>query len=281
MSRRSPGIGDLLDAAFCGYRRFWTPCLVSYLIFLLPYILLRRLWFVLATTGIHQGWLREAARLVASLTPWAYVSFGAVLAGLAEGICACIVLHDFQGKPVSTRSVFTALRGSWSRLLGMGFAKLLLIGLGFVACLIPGIVMAINYAVAVPGLVGEDLTIKAALRRSNELVADSRGRTFGLLFLLWLFSFLANLVSTTVFLGAGAVAEHTGILLGPLSAAQEWINLVVEAVVRLLVPLGGLLWAYHYLDLRSRKEGFDLTVAAERLDIGGPPAGQRGIGNGV
>jgi len=257
------GVGDLLDVAFRGYRHFFPVCLGAYLLFCLPYVLAQ------AALGLFFRFAPDISATIQALTMLITILLAilaALLTGLTEALCASAVLAGGRGEPVTFRTALAGIRGRWGRLVGLIFLKGLLIGLGSLLCLVPGIIMSINYAVAVPVAVAEERYGSAALRRSKELVEEFKGKTFGLLFLLWLFGMVFTLaISAAVY---GAVAAMAGGMLAVLlsaSAGAGWGNVIVEAGTRLLLPLFGLLWGYYYLDLRARREGFDLTAAADRL----------------
>lgn len=257
------GVGDLLDVAFRGYRRFLAPCLVAYALFCLPGVAVQA--GVTAVTTLLPEISANAALLALTVTiPLAILA--TLLAGLAEAVCAGAVLTGFKGGSVTAGSALAGLRGRWWRLTGLIFLKNLLIGLGALLCIVPGVILAINYAVAVPAAVAEDLPIVASLRRSRGLVEESKGKTFGLLVLLWLFQLIFSWTLLAAVYGAAAFASgrFSPFFIGAANVAG-WGQVVIEAATRLLVPLGGLLWAYYYVDLRARREAFDLTAEVDGL----------------
>ena len=136
----------------------------------------------------------------------------------------------------------------------------------FIAALVYGVIMAMRLSLAFPASLAEDLTARAALRRSGQLTQGAKGRIFLVLFAIFIFGYAAEMVGwvalMTVF-GVGflvAVALHmelasvagiAGIVLYSLCTLAFfflWIALLWAAFSTALAIL------YH--DQRLRKEVF-------------------------
>jgi hypothetical protein len=114
----------------------------------------------------------------------------------------------------------------------------LAVTLGFLLLVVPGVVVGVLLAVAVPALVAEGGRGWDALARSWKLVGGRWWRTFGTILLTWL------VVAVTVALVGWAVG-----LVGDGWLAQT----VAQAIaVTLAMPLVALVGALLYLDLRDR-----------------------------
>ncbi|MGE5528418.1 MAG: hypothetical protein ACM3X6_04670 [Patescibacteria group bacterium] len=256
--------GDLLDAAFRGYRRFWGPSLAAYGCFCLPSALVSAGASALAQDARAPFIVRVDLLLLAL----ALTLLSALPLALAEIVCARAVLNAARGEPATAGAVFARLRGHWWRLFTVALAKDFLIGLGLMACLVPGIVLAVNYAVAVPAAMDENLCAGEALRRSRALItiSSSRGKTLLLLVLLSLMGYVVSLAMNAAMAGASAITSGfvnlspAVLFTGP---AGLWQNALAEAADRLFIPLGGLLWAYYFLDLKARREGADLVITLD------------------
>ncbi len=97
MKWRPMGVGDLLDAAFRGYRRFFIPCLVAYLLFCLPGVAGQAA--MTAITTLLPEISMNAALLALTVTiPLTILT--SLLVGLAEAVCANAVLTGFKGGSV-------------------------------------------------------------------------------------------------------------------------------------------------------------------------------------
>jgi hypothetical protein len=145
-----------------------------------------------------------------------------------------------------------------------------LMGLGFLALIIPGIYLYGAWAVAVPALLLEDKRGRSALRRSRELVKGRWWPTAGVL------------VITSIL--TGVVGGVLGAMISvPINVFvdSEILHLIGttigQSVAALLTtPLAAAVIVVVYVDLRVRREGFDLELLARRLGIdspSGPPPG--------
>jgi len=154
----------------------------------------------------------------------------------------------------------------WVTILG-----LIVVGVGLVLCLVPGVWLWVAFAVAVPVLLTEGLKGRRALGRSRALVKGRWWPTFGLLLIGYLLAGMATfvlvgLVETLAFTDAG---ESSVVYLTLATIAN-----IVAAV--LTTPFTVAFIAVMYFDLRVRKEGFDLQLLAERIGVAPDPS-RRGL----
>jgi hypothetical protein len=133
-----------------------------------------------------------------------------------------------------------------------------------------GVIAYIRNSLAVAASVVEDLPIRAAMRRSKQLVAGRKIRIF-LLFLLLLLLYTVGLaVQSPLFLlvaKAKAPVQHTVAMV---------LTIGVSALVSMfLTPVASIALCLFYFDERVRREGFDIDFllhgAAAALPQ--PPAG--------
>jgi hypothetical protein len=202
-----------------------------------------------------------------------YATIGAILAvalisviagQLATGACFKAVADGYLGGSPEWRS---SVSGALRRLHSMIWIALVggvVAGLGIVACIVPGIYLLVGFAVAVPVLFTEDVRGWKALSRSRKLVS---GRWWPTAALLIVGAILAGVISLAI----------NGILGGlDIASTGNWparflIGVVSGTITAVLTtPFSA---AYHtilYVDLRVRKEGFDLALFAQ--GIGSEPA---------
>jgi len=117
---------------------------------------------------------------------------------------------------------------------------------GFVLLIVPGVMMACAWIVAVPALVAERTGVLGAFGRSAELTRGNRWRIFGL-FVLWLLAVWAVQAVATLIGGVGL--WQGGGLVTPLSLG---LNVVVSTLMNLLGATGA---AVLYVELRAAREG--------------------------
>jgi hypothetical protein len=185
------------------------------------------------------------------------------LAGkLAQAGCFRAVADAYLGEEVSWRS---SLRYALRRLpavVGLSLLSTIIIGIGFVLCIIPGIFLWGAFYVAVPVLLVEGVGPRRALGRSRQLV---RGRWWGTIG-------VAIVGSVLVFIVAGAL---NGLILGVALASPSQNTITGFVLTTLATTLSAVLTTpaaaafatVLYVDLRVRKEGFDLLLLAQRLGV--------------
>ena len=153
---------------------------------------------------------------------------------------------------VAAFSRFFSLLGI-SILVGFGVA------IGFMLLIVPGIILALRWAVAVPACVVENKGPLESMRRSAELTKGHRWKIFG----IWV---LIAIVAVVVLIIAGTLAG-----LGVVAAPQGLGRVVIAAVISLI--LTAIVTAYSYVlntmiyhDLRTVKEGVGTEEIAAVFD---------------
>jgi hypothetical protein len=228
-----------------------------------------------------------------SLTEGAYTTGGETIALEDEDIdwaafvagYAIILVLGILGPMIGVGAAFKAVidaylghRPTWrdsvsyavKRLPSLLWLTVLVLVFGFflaLPCLIPLIWLGVAWAVALPALLTEDVRGVEALRRSFRLVRGFWWRTFGLLLLAMILISVVDFAITTLFTSLVLAADTDATILvaqaigGTLSSLLTW-------------PFVAALVTVIYVDLRVRKEAFDLALLAERIgrDPGQPPA---------
>lgn len=203
-----------------------------------------------------EGSLPEILVGAATLSILSMVGFSIVL-----GACTTFGIEAFRG---AEPRISTALRAATGKLLSLIWLAILmglLVGIGFLALVIPGIWAIVAWSVAIPSLVVEDRRGTRALTRSQQLVKGRWWPMFGALLLTIGLTALVQLVVGS--LSAQALGD----------ANQEFgFATAVSAIITW--PLQALVPAVLYLDLRLRKESWDSPQPTEdvpgRPDLPGP-----------
>ena len=129
---------------------------------------------------------------------------------------------------------------------------------------IPGIILALGLALAVPVVVLEPgMSASAALSRSWELTRGSRWRISGLGFTLLVLLYVPFVAVTGLF---ALMLPHSAVnALGQASVASIVVLTIGGLVQMLIYPLFYCVLTVTYYDVRVRKEGFDLELLASSL----------------
>lgn len=187
----------------------------------------------------YQGGLDPAnvgLALVRGLVAW-------VFSALAQAAVVKIVAARYTGEDITAAD---ALRAIWARIgtvLLVTFAYGLIVGIGTVLLVVPGIYFAAKYFAAMAVAVVEGKAMSPAMDRSAALTDGSKMRIIGIFLLTILLYFVLNAMVVAI---AGAFT----------SAA--FAALIARAMMAVTNPFLFTLVTLLYFDLRIRREGLDL-----------------------
>ena len=192
------------------------------------------------------------------------IGMGVVYAGLAALILSAILqasliyatVQDLSGqkKPIGD-SLATGLR-AFLPLILLTILLSLGIGLGFVLLIVPGVMLACAWCVAVPVLVAERRGVFETFGRSADLTRGNRWRIFAL-FLLYLVAAIVVSAVIGAFAGVGAAVAALQGGFSPIFAIVNALGSAVTAVV------GATGVAVLYVELRQAREGTGAEALAE------------------
>jgi hypothetical protein len=279
------GIGEILDAAIKLYRRnAWTLFRIV-LVVVAPVTVLANLIQVSATPsnlsprfGFSSLATRSnnptvSARDVVTLVVGALIAATLTWIGslVATGATFKALTEAFLGEqPDWKRSLSFAGRRIhsllWVSLLG-AFVTLL----GAVACLLPGIYLAVAFTVAVPVLLSEGLTGRGALGRSRRLIKGRWWRVLGLIVLGGILTSIVNSVLSSLVVGVAFEGASANTVLGFTVS-----TIATTAAKTLTTPFTAAYVTILYFDLRVRHEAFDLQLLALQVGVD-PPEGGAGL----
>jgi hypothetical protein len=266
---RPLSLAETLDAALKIYRANWRALLRTVLVVVVP----AQLVITAADAGyilssLHVGGssqttrqtLEELNRHVGGLAIAALLQLAAI--GLATAASLRVIAQDYLGEPPDWRSSLAHARARLGPLLALIALYVIGVGAGTVAFAVPGVWLFVAWGMATPVLLVEGLRGRAALRRSFVLVQGRWWRTFGTLFVGFLF---AGVLSTSVqgLFEAGIVQVDGDALVLALSAVAGVVGMLLST------PLQAALLTVVYFDLRVRREGYDLGLLA--YELGGAP----------
>lgn len=266
---RPLAMGEVLDVAVKVVARNFRDLAVIALLVLVPIGLLQIAVFAsvadpdaLTTTTPSQGTTIDGDELAGFL--------GAMtVAGIASALGAVIVtLASFRlvagaylGEVVGWRA---SLRYAARRLLsGLWLALLygVVVTIALVLLILPGIWLGTALSLAFVALCVEDARGTKALRRSFRLVRGRWWATFAVLAVAVILMSLVSGVFAALGAAFGALAPEGSTILELL------LQQVVSTIGSLLTyPFMAAVLVVAYLDLRVRKEAFDLRLLAERLE---------------
>jgi hypothetical protein len=268
---RPLGIGEILDVGIKITMRHWWTLARAVLVVVIPLQLAAAVVDVSASGGVittsgetgtidpDQIWTFVAATLVA-------VMLTLLAQTIATGACFKAVADAYLGRvPSWRRSLVEVLRRLHS-IIWVSLLAFFLGALGLVLCIAPGIWLYVSWTVAVPALLTEGVKGRKALGRSFRLVKGFWWRTLAIVLLG---SFLAGILQAAI----GGVL--TAIAFATDSAVVDVVTSTLSAVAAgaITVPFVAAVTIVLYVDLRVRKEGFDLALLLagfEEADSGAP-----------
>src|SRR5579862_4504064 len=229
--KRELTLGEVVSKTFDVYQRDFMKYFVLFAV-------------VEVITGVVTALAQHAfvlPTLPANATPqqfynWAPTFFGALVPLLASTFVVTVVFFPIaQGTAIKMASeqiekgqadLGTSVRFATSKLLWI-WALSIVVGvivvLGFIALIIPGIILAIMFALAFPVLLIENKGVLDSMGRSRKLVANR-----------WLKTFAAFLVFAIIFAIASAIVS---IITSPLGLASPVISGLLSALYQPLFPI--------------------------------------------
>ncbi len=196
-----------------------------------------------------------------------------ILQTIGTGAMIRVIMQEYLGRPVSFGEAFQFALSRLGGLLVTSIISGVLIFLGTLACVIPGIYLAIIYCFASQVVIVENRSGMNALTRSQNLVSGDFWRVFGILFLVGLIGGVAGGVVNGVITLALPFQE---VLVSPNSifptvrvkhfgnyAVVTTMTVLVQAFFQVFMAICTTLL---YFDQRNRKETFDLELAADKLN---------------
>jgi hypothetical protein len=252
---------ELLDRSFYYYRRHFT-LLVG--IFAISGLVTLLFQFALllaprATVGAPLASLLALGGFVVSL----------VVTTLAHGATIVAVSQILLGRETSIAEAFTEVRHRVGELILLSLNIGVRVFTGFVLLIVPGIWLALHYAVSIQAAVLEHTGINESLARSATLTKGDKGRIFVIYFL---FGVLTMIVTVLVTLVTGALTGFPRLVSGGQdvlwrSMVLQFASFGAQAILGPLLPISLILV---YYDERVRKEAFDIEHMMHQLDGAAP-----------
>ncbi|HEX3887012.1 MAG TPA: hypothetical protein VHW05_05905 [Phenylobacterium sp.] len=181
----------------------------------------------------------------------AYSIVSGIVAGLSGLILQGTIIYgtvsDLNGKPVSVADSLRIGLYTFLPLLGIGILMGLAIGIGMILLIVPGIILAIVWCVAIPAYVVERPSLMDVFGRSAALTRNNRWRIFGLMIVFFIAVLIIELV-------LGIVGGVTNLIsFGGLPVVTRFVILPLINVASALIGATG--GAVLYVELRRLRDG--------------------------
>ena len=261
-SLRPMSLGELLDRSFFLYRKHFA---LFVGIIALPHLVL--LAFQLIGVAVNRG---TTPAFTAMGLVWLFATMVLYLGASAasQGATVVAVSKVHLGTDTSVSEAFAGIKGRILYLalimIGVGIG----VSIGFVLLIVPGIILALMWALTIPVAVLEDKGLRDATARSAELTKGNRGRIFMVYFLFIVLMYIVILLWEVPIFAAIGIFARSG--QRPLTVLPVWTQVALPVCTFLsqclVGPLLTIALSLVYYDQRVRKEAFDLQLMMSTID---------------
>lgn len=177
-----------------------------------------------------------------------------ITTSILQGALIYATVQDLNGRKASVgESLATGLR-NFLPLIIVSFLFALAVGLGMILLIVPGIMIACAWCVAVPALVADRTGIFGAFGRAAELTRGNRWGVFALFLVLFVILIVISMVIGAI--TAATLFANPAALENPMATALSPFQIVVNVVQQTLSSvLSSTLIAVLYVELRRLRDG--------------------------
>jgi hypothetical protein len=271
---RPLGIGEILDVGIKIYTRNWLTLWKVVVFVVLPaQILVNAIDVSALPAGVNMSGTaprfstdnqvvgrHDAVVLLVAILVGIFISF--LASQLAQAGCFRAVADAYLGEEArSSSSLRFALR-RLPALVVLTIVSGFLSVLGLLFCVVPGVYLWGAFYVAVPVLLVEGSGPFRSLGRSRRLVNGRWWTTFGVALVGYLLVAIISTALTALVVGVAFANPERN------TATGFVLNTLASTVGSMLtMPAAAAFATVLYIDLRVRKEGFDLFLLAQRLGV--------------
>jgi hypothetical protein len=266
-SLRPLSTGELLDRTFSLYRSRFLLFAGIVAVTHLALVLLQLAGLVLLSRPARPFDISGASLL------WLVLTLIAALAVTAasQGATVIAVSHVYLGRPITVAGALGRIRQQIIPIAMTMIVIGLMAGLGFLLLIVPGVILSLMWALAIPVAVLEERTMMDAASRSSELTQGGRLRVLLVYCVFLLLTLIVTILFSVPVTIATIVSQGTAAP-AAVSMPSQIANILVTFVTQCLTtPLMTIGLSLLYYDQRVRKEAFDLELMMSTID--GQPDG--------
>src|SRR2546425_402265 len=238
---RELGLGEVISKTFDVYRRDFAKYFVLFAVVGVIVQVVTRLArqaFVVPTLPVNptsqqvSSWfsaLFGALVLLVVVIFFVNIVFSTIAEGSAINLASEQITKGQVNFGASIRFAVSRLLSIWALSIIVG----IIVVIGFIALIVPGIILAIMFSLALPVLLIENKGVTESMGRSRQLVSHRWGKTFGTFLVLGIIVLIASLIFSAI--------------TAPLGIAAPVVNGILSALYQPLFPI--LLAVYYYSNL--------------------------------
>ncbi|MGA0556225.1 hypothetical protein ACO2Q8_06230 [Larkinella sp. VNQ87] len=180
------------------------------------------------------------------------------------------VYHRNPGGPVTVEAVWAEVQAALGRAVVTWLVVGLLVIVGMLFFIIPGIYLSVVFSLALVTVVFEDGSVGTFIGRCFDLIRDKWWSTFGLIIIV---SFIAYILSFAFNVPAAAVGMMVSLKVMPslpvyVSILTSLLSTIGSVLVSALIALG---IAFQYFNLVELREGHSILSAIDSIGSATPP----------
>jgi hypothetical protein len=165
---------------------------------------------------------------------------GWIINQITQGISIKFTADTLEKGQANLQTSFNYTITKLLSLLAVSLITGILIVVGLIAFIIPGIILAIMFSLVVPTIIIENTGALESLSRSRRLVSGRWLKTFGLLLLLYVI--------------IGIVTALVSVISWPFSIASTLVSSILAAFIQPILPIGLTLYYYSMMTRTTPQE---------------------------
>ncbi len=179
-----------------------------------------------------------------------FIALSMMLSSLSSALMLEYVSKRYLGKSQTLSDYLNSVLPIIFPIMGLSLLIAMIVGIGMVALIVPGVFCALALSIAVEILIVERKGVMHAIARSFHLTKGEKGEIFMFTLLIMVLTFAFQQLLTMIFKA--------------LNVAQlEQLVLMISQI--LLAPLGASIFILVYFNIRIKKEGFHLEHMVEQF----------------
>jgi hypothetical protein len=174
------------------------------------------------------------------------------------GAVSHIVAASYLGAPMGPAAALKRTARRFGPLLAATFLVFVVQAVGFVLCIVPGLLAFALYTAVTPAVMVEEIGPIQAMRRSWRLMKPRMWPVLGI-------AILARMIAGLLGNLLGGIPSVAAVALG---GSFAWLFIAIGSILSALVsaPIVAIVSTLLYFDGRIRHEGFDLQIMAGDLE---------------
>jgi hypothetical protein len=230
-------LGDVFTKAFAIFGRRFVPFIILTVIAEIPeYLTLITL--ETSDVGPLSGWRMAAVVVNLICSP---IATGAVVYG---------VIQELRGRSFSLGESLQVALQRLLPMIGLAICVGLLTGLATILLIVPGLMVACRYYVAMPACLAEQTGVFDSMSRSAFLTKGYRWQVLGMLILIFIGGAIIEGIVWLIFRASGPFA----------------LQIALQPVLAIVGAFNGVIVGVYYYQLRVAKEGVDIDRIASVFD---------------